>query len=342
VPQPDFSLTYTGTDITADVRPFTVSVSLTDNLEGKSDECQISLENRDLRWLNDWLPGEADRISLALGYKDALGTAVEFEIDEVSFEGVPDTITLSGVATPITAALRQRNAVAYENTTLAAIAKKIADKHKLELVGSLPNIKFKRVTQKHETDLAFLRRIALDYGIVFKVESLTKLVFFRVTELESAEPVLDLNRVGLGTRYQIKRQAAGTYKQANVSYQNPATGEFIDVTVGLDGKEIPKPKDNEEGLIASEDELRISERVESLAIAKVRAVEELKRANQSRLTISATVPGNTLLAAGVCFRLIGFFKADGKYLIETVKHNLARSGGYTSQLDARKINEAES
>jgi uncharacterized protein len=337
MPQPAFSLTYTGTDITADIAPVTLSVSLTDNLEGKSDEFAIVLENKDLRWLDAWLPGEADQVSLALGYVDALAPAVDFEIDEVSFEGVPDTISLKGVSTPITKALRQRNAKPYENTTLKKIAEEIAAKHGLELVGELPNIKFKRVSQKHEPDLSFLRRIALDYGVVFKIESLTKLVFFRLDELEAAEPVLTILRTDLTRRYQIQRKAAGTYKQANVSYQDPAKGEFIDVTIDLNGKEVPKPKENEEGLIASEDELRISERVESLAIAKTRAVEALKKANQSRLTFSSTLPGNTLLAAGVCFTLSGFLRADGKYLIEKVQHSFARSGGFTSQVDAYKV-----
>lgn len=338
MPEPSFALTYTGTDITADVKPFTSNISLTDNLEGKSDECSITLENRDLRWLDTWLPGEGDRISLALGYLDALAPPVEFEIDAVTFEGIPDTITFTGIATPLTKALRQKNAVAYENTTLKAIAQQIATKHNLELIGELPNIKFKRISQKNETDLSFLRRIALDYGVVFKIESLTKLVFFRLDELETAESVLTINRTDLTRRYQIQRKAAGTYKQANVSYQDPETGDFIDITIDLDGKEVPKPKDNEEGLIASEDELRISERVESLAIAKTRAVEALKRANQSRLTFNATLPGNVLLAAGIVFELVGFLRADGKYLIEKAAHTLSRSGGYTSQIDAYKIN----
>ena len=341
MPQPDFQLIYTGVDITADVRPDTLSIQITDNLEGKSDECSITLENADLRWLDTWLPGEADQISLALGYVGNLPLSVDYQIDEVSLNGVPDTIQFSAVATPITKSLRQKNAVAYENTTLKQIAQQIADKHNLELIGELPNITFKRITQKHEPDLSFLRRIALDYGVVFKIESLTKLVFFRLDEIEAQEPATTIKRTDLTRRYQIKRQAAGTYKQANVSYQDPESGDFIDITIDLDGNEVPKPKDNEEGLIASEDELRISERVESLAIAKTRAVEALKRANQSRLSISTSLPGDPGLVAGSTFILEGFLRADGKYLIEKAQHSFTRSGGYTSQIDAYKINTTD-
>lgn len=338
MPQPDFQLIYTGTDITADIREFTIGVSATDNLEGKSDECSITLENTDLRWLATWLPGEGDRISLALGYVDALGLSIEYEIDEVTYEGVPDTIALKGISTPLTKALRQKNAVAYENVTLQEIAQQIAEKHSLTVVGELPDITFNRITQKHEPDLSFLRRIALDYGVVFKIESLTKLVFFRLSDVEAADPQITINRTDLTRRYQIKRKAAGTYKQANVSYQDPETGDFIDVTIDLEGNEVPKPADNEEGLIASEDELRISERVESLSIARQRAVEALKRANQSRLSLSTSLPGSIGLVAGLTFQLSGFMRADGKYLIEKATHSFSRSSGFITQIDSYKIN----
>ena len=331
-----FRLIYAGTDITADLTPLTLSLNYVDNLEGEADELSISLINSDRRWLNTWLPGEGDRVNLELGYEDEpfLGP-ITFEVDEPEWSGVPDTFKLQGLATPITQSLRQRNTRAYENTTLLAIAQQIAETHDLEVIGQVPTIRLKRVTQKEQADLAFLRELAAEYGLLFKVESASRLVFFRETELEAANPVLTLARTDL-TNYRLRRQAAGTYKAATVSYQDPESGEFIEATIDLSGAEV-EPNDAEEGAISSGDILRIRERCEDRGQADVKAREALKRANSTRLEASLELEGNVLLSAGITIALTGFDRLDGKYLIDQVRHSLDRNRGYRSSLQARKV-----
>lgn len=333
---PSFRLTYAGVDITADLVPLTLSISYTDKLEGESDELSIRLANSDRRWMAAWLPGEGDSVSLELGYEnEAFLGPIAFEVDEPEWAGAPDTFQLKGLATPITKSLRQRNSQAYEDTTLRAIAQQIAEKHGLELIGEIPGINLKRVTQKEQADLQFLKDLAAEYGLLFKVESTSRLVFFREADLEAATPVITLNRKDL-TSYRIRRQAAGVYKAATVSYQDPESGEFIEATIDLAGAEV-EPSDDEEGAISSGDILRVRERCEDRGQAETKAKEALKRANSTRLEANLELEGNVLLSAGVTLTLTGFERLSGKYLIDQVRHSLDRGRGYRSSIQARKV-----
>ena len=353
--QPTLRLSYEGTEITEDIREFIIDASLTDNLEGKADDLSIVIENRDLRWLDTWLPGEGDRVSFQLGYApDDLTPGIEFEVDEPEWTGQPDILRLGGVAVPVTASLRELRSVAYEETTLAEIAQQIASRHGLTLVGDVPSIRFKRVSQKEQPDLSFLRKLAADYGVVFKVESASRLVFFRVESLELTDPVVaiarapspEANTVAEATQsqkllypsnYRLKRKAAGTYKAASIRYQDAESGDFIEYVVDADGNEVPQPDEGEEGTIGSESTLRIRERVESVEQARIRAIEALKRANRARVTLSMTLEGETLLAAGTTFTLIGWKRLDEKYLLEKVVHRLSRSQGYRCSIEGYKV-----
>ncbi|MEM6866983.1 MAG: hypothetical protein AAF528_01170 [Cyanobacteria bacterium P01_C01_bin.121] len=341
--KPVFDLTYNGTNITQEISELTLSVNFTDKLEGESDELAISLINSDLRWLNAWLPSEGDTAELQMGFEgEALLGPVLFEVDEPRWSGSAsqgDTFTLRGLATPVTKSLRQRNTQAYEETALLAIAQQIAEKHSLEIIGVdvVPNIAIKRQTQKEQTDLGFLRDLAAEYGLLFKIESLTKLVFYLEDDLEAAPAVLALDRTDVSS-YRISRKAGGTYKAATVSYQDGETGEFIEVTVDLDGAEVPKPTEEEEGAIATEDILKVRERVESRGQAEAKAIAALKRANSARVEVELSLEGEVKLVAGINIDLTGVGRLSGKYLIETAKHSLSKNQGYRSSVTCRKVN----
>ena len=111
---PDFLILYTreGVDITEDLRPDLSALEFTDNLEGESDELRIGLDNVDGKWFAEWLPDEGDIITASLGYKDQpLLGPIDFEIDKVSWRGMPDTFEIGALASPITKAMRETNQI---------------------------------------------------------------------------------------------------------------------------------------------------------------------------------------------------------------------------------------
>lgn len=334
--RPQFRLTYEGVDITADIRDIVLSVQFVDKLEGESDTLKVSTQNIDLRWLDAWLPGEGDTVQLEIGYEgEALLGPITFEVNMPSWQGPPDTFTLQGTSIPISKSLRQRNSQAYERTTLQTIAQTIASKHGLTVVGDIPAISFKRVTQKEQTDLEFLRDLAKEYGTVFKIESTNRLVFYQESSLEAQEPVQTIQRSQV-SKYGIRRRAAGTYKAATVSYQDSESGDFIEVTIDTAGANIT-PSEDEEGTIASDDILKVRTRCEDRAQAEIKAKEALRRANSQRVELDLELMGDPLLSSGTVMALSGFARFDGNYLINEVTHTINRNRGYVNLLKARKV-----
>lgn len=338
VPEPTAKIIYEGVDITADLLPSLLDLSITDELEFSSDSLTITLDNLDGRWSESWLPTEGDVVRVSLGYNgQPFPPMLSFQVDECQYRYGPDTFTLKALSTPITKSLREDSSKAYENTTLRAIAQQIADKHELELVGDIPAISFKRETQKNEPDLVFLKNLAKAYGLIFKISNLTQLVFFREVALEEQEAIATFEKAEFFPGSMLKRSFAGTYRAAEVRYQDAAKGEFITIQIDLDGETIPKPKEGEEGLIKAEDILRIDERVESLSVARTRAAEGLRRANRDRVTLSGTLPGDMALAAGVTVLVNGFGRLGGKFLVTQSTQRQGR--GFTTKIDGRKVIE---
>ena len=96
--------------------------------------------------------GEGDMLMLKLGYQgEALLDCRSFSIDEIELGAPPDTVSIRGVATSVNSALRTASSEGYEETTLDAIASRIAQKHGLKLVGQIEPITIDRVTQYAET-----------------------------------------------------------------------------------------------------------------------------------------------------------------------------------------------
>ena len=59
-------ITYNGTDITRDLRPYLLSFTFTDNAKGKADDISLTLQDRDSEWLRDWLPAKSDTITASI------------------------------------------------------------------------------------------------------------------------------------------------------------------------------------------------------------------------------------------------------------------------------------
>ena len=187
VPHPVFMLSYGQKNITNDITPYVLSVTYTDYLSGQSDELEVELEDADGRWINAWYPGKGDTLSLRIGYEAApLLPCGTFEIDEIEFARPPSTVSIRGLATGIRKSVRTRTGRAYENTTLAAIAQRIARRNRLTLTGKIRDIRIDRVTQYQERDVEFLTRLAREYGYAFKIVG-SKLVFTELADLREME-----------------------------------------------------------------------------------------------------------------------------------------------------------
>ena len=186
---PDVLIKYEQKDITSDIRPYFLSLSYTDYLEGQSDEIQLELEDVDGRWLRTWYPNQGDKLALQLGDQfTGMVKLGEFEIAEIEYRHPPSVVSLKALSTGISHASRTLKPKAYEHTTLANIVRLVARRLKLSVTGEIADIKIERITQYQERDVEFLARLAREYGHSFKIVGRT-LVFTRNDKLAEQKAV---------------------------------------------------------------------------------------------------------------------------------------------------------
>lgn len=323
VPHPVFVLSYEQKNITSDITPYVRSVTYTDYLSGQSDELEVELEDADGRWVRHWYPGKGDTLSLKIGYEAApLLPCGAFEIDEIEFAQPPATVSIRGLATGVKKSVRTRVGRAYENTTLAAIAQRIAKRNKLTLTGKIRDIRIDRVTQYKERDIELLTRLAMEYGHAFKIVG-RKLVFTDIADLRSGKSVATLKATDL-IAIRLRDKIKDIYRNAKVTYHDPKTKKLV----------VSEVKDDR---VASGDTLKLSGRSASKATAEAKGRAALDEANQQQTAGSLTLQGNPKLVAGVTFDLADCGKLSGKYLIESARHHLDRGGGYVTELEVKRV-----
>jgi hypothetical protein len=339
---PRWVLTYSGRNITADISGMVTEISYTDKVAHSSDEVEVTLEDRDRRWQGPWFPVRGDVVTLLIGYDgEGLLPCGDFQVDELELKGPPDTFHLKCIAPGITPSIRTARSAAYESQTLLQMAGTVAKRHGMTVSGVPQNINvsFARVTQRHETDLHFLRRMAQAHNYDFSIRG-QQLVFYSRTALEQRTSVMTITRGGAQTppplpspmsrngggikSFEFKTRTQQIYKSATVSYQNPATKKLITQTVN-------------DSSAPTGDTLNIVERAENHQQATLKAQSRLHDANRLQVTGRIEMEGTTLLVAGNNVALAGFGIFAGQYYIEESKHRLERGSGYVTEIEIRRL-----
>lgn len=320
-PKPYFQLIYRGVDISSDLDPMTTEVTYTDNWHGEADEIEVTVQDKDGRWKGSWCPETGDTMSLTIF--DGLGDVLpcgDFEMDEPEANGNHggDTMTIRGLAAPISKPLRTEKTRAFQNQTLKAIVSKVAGEAGLSVEGDIKNLFYKHMSQRRERDLSFLTRLAEDTGHYFSVRG-KKAIFTSIESIDgqAAALVIALEDKSLLKDYSIKKQSAETYSKAKTSYLDEDKKENIEV-------------EEEDSNVTTGDTLRIAgERHESKGHAKAMARSRLHHKNRKHLSGSLSLVGKMAVCAGACVSLIGFGKFSEKYVIDQSTHSISRGGHST-------------
>jgi len=142
-----------------------------------------------------------------------------------------------------------------------------------------------------------------------------QLIFYERPALESLPAATVIARSDT-MRFAFRNRARRIYDAAEFSYFDPDTKELITQSVPAD---VASP---------TGDTLKIVARCENAGQAQVKAEAALHLHNMVFVDSSIEGPGNSVLVAGNNVQLSGWGALDGKYLIETAKHHLARATGY--------------
>jgi phage protein D len=324
LPQGFWQITLAGADVSNALAPFALGVDYTDVLHGKSDEVTLRLADADGRWRRDWWPAKGMRLTLRFGWRGGLmQDAGAFEIDETEYRwdrGSGGVLEVKAQSAGITGDLRTPRNRAFEGSSLRDLVGSVALTHGLDVTGDVPDISFQRVTQAGESDLAFLTRIADEYGAAVAVKD-GRLVFTDRLGLRDGAGVAILTPADV-LDMRLKDRAARTARAAEVSYSDPATGRLIQVSVG-------------DAAAVSGDTLRLSSRVETAQQARLQAAAALMRTNGGAKSGSLRLPGRPDIAAGSSIGLNGIGMPDGAYTVETARHSIDRKGGYVTELEIK-------
>ncbi|NTU68922.1 MAG: Cro/Cl family transcriptional regulator [Chlorobiaceae bacterium] len=323
VRKPRWVLEYSGKDISANIAPYILDITYNDVLQGESDDVEINLTDADHRWKNGWFPQKGDEIVLSIGYEGAaLVKCGTYQVDEVEINGPPDTVSLRALSAGVTESLRTKNTVAYENKTLGEIASGIAKKHGLTLIGIISEAKRlrrpRRITQRTETDLEFLKRLGEIEGVIFTIKD-KQLVWHDQDELDAANAITVINRTDM-IRYTFRAKTDEVYKACQVSYHDPKTKKLVTHTEKATG-------------VTTGDTLKLTERCEGKTDAILKAKAALRDRNGRQVEGAVTVSGAPRLAAGGNVDIKGIGVLDGSYQIQKARHMMTRSGGYTTEVE---------
>jgi len=320
---PQWTVAIAGKDVTSEIMSYVKSVTYTDHAHGASDEVELSLEDSTGVWRTTWYPSQGDAVVVAMGYAgEQLLPCGSFEIEEIEISGPEAVMHIRALASGIKEAQRTKRSAAYEGTTLREIATSVARRHKFTVVGEIADVRMKRITQHQEGDLAFLKRLAGNYGYVFSVKG-SQLVFSKYSTLRSASAVLTLHRVGDVVRYSLRDKSLSVYKDATCAYNDPKTKRCLTHTAKAKG-------------VASGDTCKITRRCESVQQAKLQSEAALEQANDGKYEGTISTEGNTRLVAGNTVALSGFGHFDGTYLIDESRHTIEPGQGYVTEITVKK------
>jgi uncharacterized protein len=284
------------------------------------------IEDHDQRWQGPWYPTLGDELNLAIGYRgEGLLPCGDFQLDQLELAGPPDTFTMRCLAAFITPAMRTRRSAGYESQTLLGIAETIGLKYGLTVSSALDvvDIAFERVTQKHETDLGFLKRLAFEHDYDFTVRG-SILVFYSRTSLEKNLPPLTIARTDLES-FEFRNRTHATYRSAQVAYQDLASKSLI-----VQSAAAVAP-------IRTGDVLKLVSRCENGQQALLKAQAALHAHNMSFVEASLVMPGSIAVASGNTLELVGFGEFDGVYIVLVAHHRLDRVHGYTTHLEVSRV-----
>ncbi len=242
--RPTFQITAAGKDITGDISSRLVSLDVTDTIDETSDSLNITLEDTTQSLA---LPKSGAKLEVSIGYNGLNTRLGAFVCDEVTVEGPPDTIQITGSSTPFVddrggggqASFTSRKSRSWDDKTIGDIVATIAGECGLEPVvdKDLKDITVEHIDQVSESDANLLIRLARDYGGILKPAD-GKLVFAsddggKTTSGKALELTLTPADV---TSYRVKwgGKAQGV-KKVKARVRNYQTGEDDEYEAEVEG-----------------------------------------------------------------------------------------------------------
>lgn len=318
---PAYSITANGGTITDAVRPYLVSMTITDKPGVVSDECTITLDDT-AGVLAVPEVGAILRVSIgwqgsALVYKGA------YTVDEISLRGPPDTIEISAKAADFTGPLKAQRDLSYDGQTLGSILTTIASRNALDptIDPGLAAQTIAHIDQTGESDGNFVVRLGKQYDAAATIKD-GRLLFMPVgsdsTIGGGAIPMSVIARSETSSHTFTASKREASFVKVRARWRDHGKGETVFAEAQREGtgqtKTLPTTYPT---------------RLEAETAAKS-ALARLAR-GECKLTLSLTRGNPGVVANGRL--LVSGFRAEiaaPSWTIDEVTHSLSNSGYMTS------------
>jgi phage protein D len=319
--KPDFCVIADGKDITELLRDRLLSIRTTDKPGLESDECEISVDDRDGKVA---FPKKGATLEVSLGYVGKKLTFIgKYCVDEIEISGPPQTLVMRGKPANIAATMKGQRRFAWENVKLADIVGDIARRNKWQalcsIVADVP-----RIEQLNESDMNFITRLADLYGATATVKD-GKLIVATRGEGKSGSgkdlPEISLKRDDLAS-FSFTFPDRNLYGEAQASYHNNKTGELE--VVKLQNQNAP------EDVAATTHAARHTYPTKEAATAAAKA--NLNTLNRATMTGRIELEnGRADIGAEKWVKFDGVKQdVNGTYLIESVEQQFSKASWITS------------
>ena len=304
-------------------------VSITECAVGEGDTIDITLFDKDKMMLyNNW-PGIDDTLDCTMFLKEEGTTKVigneTFHVDQIAYTDYPSKFTLRGISVPKNSTFSKTpQTKTWQNISMSNIVWNICAKYGLSHYyenGSV-NPHIKKLEQSNATDLSFLYNLCQTYGNGMKIYA-NKLVVFseEVYEKKSAVRTITRNDIIDGTfsaRFDLIRQYTGCEYEYDVGDTHWTKSLYF----------VVKP------------EIKISVgQCDSEAEGLIKGKAKVNGANRDLQIVTFQILGDPRMVSTATFNLSGFGGLDGKYYINKTVNTFSSSGGFTQEIEARRIQQ---
>jgi len=329
-PKAAVKVTLAGSDLTDKIAPRLISLTLTEKRGGEADQLEIVIHDHDGKLA---IPPEGADLQLSLGWARGAGVKLglvdkgKFKVDEVTWGGPPDLLTIKARSADFTDGFRVRREKKWKGTTVGAVLQEIAGANSMTAAvdGALASKLVPVLAQDQRSDAAMLRFLGRRHDAVATVKG-GKLIFAPVgkgaTTAGAPLPSFAIVRSS-GDSYSWTRAAREDYAGVEARWHDQGKGKRETVKAGA-GKGTPK---------------RLKRTFHSEADAKAAAEAEDKRVKRAAASFELMLSyGDAALYPDQKGSVSGFKPSiDGtKWIAGEVTHTLDGNGGYRTRLKLEK------
>jgi hypothetical protein len=319
------SLIYAGVNITKDIAPDFQGFSYKEVAEGSADSLQLTLQNKTLKWMGEWLPQPGDKISASITQYDWAGPGEvktldcgSMIVDSPTFSGPFDVINLNALNIPADQGFNDApQDTTWADITMSQLGQMIASKYGMSFTYDAPtDFVIHALKRTKQTDAALLSDTCKKYNLCLKVYS-DKLIIYSKAQYEQRDPIKTITYGSSNINsYTLASPIVGTgFTSVTINYKPTKTKTMLQYTfsIGTGGKSMILQES------ADDDEQ-----------AELIAKEKMREANEKAFTGTLNLALDLDFIAGCTFMLAGFGKFDGKYYVDTCDHDYGKGAGETN------------